>query len=85
MCGEKRPARTTTPSYGPHIEELGHNGATYYEHIYFIDNIEGKETNTATAEEGFWSIVVGAAAEESVKSGGMVNIDEFLKKNDIDY
>jgi hypothetical protein len=84
MCGENKPARKTMPSYAPHIEETGHNGATYFEHVYFMDNIEGKETSTATAEEGFWSIVVGAAAEESVKSGGVVNIDEFLKKNDID-
>ena len=83
MCGESKPARKTIPSYGPHIEETGHNGATYFEHVYFIDNIEGKETNTATAEEGFWSIVVGAAAEESVKTGAVVNIDELLKRKGV--
>ncbi len=44
---------------------------------------EGKETNTAGAEEGFWSIVVGAAAEESVKSGSVVKIDQMLKKEGI--
>jgi len=35
------------------------------------------------AEEGFWSIVVGAAAEESVKTGIVVNIYELLKRNGI--
>jgi len=50
---------------------------------YFIDNIEGKKTDAATAEEGFWSIVVGAAAEESVKAGSVVNIDELLNKSGI--
>jgi predicted dehydrogenase len=83
LRGENEPARTMTPTYPPHIEELGHNGATYFEHIHFIDNIEGKETNTATAEEGFWSIVVGAAAEESIKTGAPVDINELLKRNNI--
>jgi myo-inositol 2-dehydrogenase/D-chiro-inositol 1-dehydrogenase len=83
MRGENKPSRITEPRYGSHIEETGHNGASYYEHVRFIDNIEGKETDTATAEEGFWSIVVGAAAEESVKTGAVVNIQEILKRNGI--
>jgi hypothetical protein len=83
MRGENKPARITTPCYPSHISETGHSGATYFEHISFVDNIEGKETSTATAEEGFWSIVVGAAAEESIKTGAAVNIDELLKRNGI--
>lgn len=84
LCGESKPARIITPSYPPHMEEAGHNGATFFEHIKFVDNIEGKQTDAATAEEGFWSIVVGVAAEESVKSGEVVRIAELLKKNGID-
>ncbi len=80
LCGEQKPSRITTPCYPPYIEETGHNGATFFEHIHFIDNIEGKETNAATPEEGFWSIVVGVAAEESVKTGQVVQIDELLKR-----
>lgn len=83
MRGEKKPSKITTPTYPTYIEEGGHNGATYYEHIYFVDNIEGKKTSTATVDEGFWSIVVGAAAEESVKTGTVVKIDELLEKNKI--
>ena len=83
MRGENKPARVTNPCYASHIAETGHSGATYFEHICFVDNIEGKETNTATAEEGFWSIVVGAAAEESVKTEAVVNIDELLKRNGV--
>lgn len=83
MCGEKRPSKITTPIFPSFIEESGHNGATFFEHIYFIDNIEGKNTNTATVDEGFWSIVVGAAAQESIKTGKIIRIDEFLKKNGI--
>lgn len=85
LCGEQKPSRITTPCYPPYIEETGHNGATFFEHIHFIENIGGKETNTATAEDGFWSIVIGVAAEESVKSGHVVQIDELLKRNDITY
>ena len=80
--GLEAPSRITTPYY-PHIQESGHSGATFYEHINLIDNIEGKPTNTASVEEGFWSVVVGAAAEESVKTGQPVMIDEILKRDGI--
>lgn len=83
LCGQERPSRTSIPCYPAFIEETGHNGGTYYEHVNFIDNIEGKPTNTARAEEGFWSIVVGVAAEESVKTGAPVSINELLKRNNI--
>lgn len=83
MRGEAKPSRITTPCYPAHIEQSGHCGATYYEHVHFIDNIEGKQTSTATVEEGFWSVVVGVAAEESVKRGQVVYIDELLKENNI--
>lgn len=82
-CGERRPSRITTPCYPPYIEESGHNGATYFEHINFVENIEGRPTNTATAAEGFWSIVVGAAAEESAHSGRVVQISDLLQRHGI--
>ncbi|WP_029421364.1 Gfo/Idh/MocA family protein [Alicyclobacillus macrosporangiidus] len=83
LCGEGRPSKISTPCYPTSIQESGHHGGTYYEHKYFIDNIEGKKTNTATVEEGFWSIVVGAAAEESIKTGKIVSIDDILNANGI--
>lgn len=78
LRGEAKPSKVSTPCYPPHIEESGHNGSTFYEHVKFIDNIEGKPNNTATVEEGFWSVVVGVAAEESIKTGRPVYIDELL-------
>jgi predicted dehydrogenase len=80
ICGENKPSRISTPSYPAFIEESGHSGATFIEHVNFIDSIEGKETHAATAEEGFWPIVVGIAAEESVKTGKVVTLDELLKR-----
>jgi predicted dehydrogenase len=83
MVGEKKTSLISHPSYLPHIEESGHGGATFYEHVNLIDNLAGKETNTATVEEGFWAVVVGAAAEESVKTGEPVIIEDFLVKHGI--
>jgi predicted dehydrogenase len=83
MRGESKPSKITTPTYPWYIEESGHNGATFFEHIYFIDNIEGKDTSTASAEEGFWSVVIGAAAEKSIKQGKIINIEELIKENGI--
>jgi myo-inositol 2-dehydrogenase/D-chiro-inositol 1-dehydrogenase len=79
LRGENHPARIGTSAYPANINEAGHNGGTYFEHVNFINNIEGKPTNTATVEEGFWSVVVGAAAEESIKTGAPVLVDELLK------
>ncbi|MBU2511296.1 Gfo/Idh/MocA family oxidoreductase [bacterium] len=78
MRGEGNPSRVSTPYYPTYIEAGGHNGATYYEHIKFIDNIKGLQTDTATVEEGFWSIVVGAAAEKSAKQGLPVKIRDLI-------
>ncbi|MBN1262171.1 MAG: Gfo/Idh/MocA family oxidoreductase [Anaerolineae bacterium] len=83
-CGDQRPSRIMHPCYPQFIEEAGHNGSTYFEHINFVDNIAGQETNTATPAEGFWSIVVGAAAEESAKTGQIVQIDALLQRNGIE-
>lgn len=83
MCGENKPSKITTPCYPAYIEQSGHNGATYYEHVNFIDNIEGLKTNAATADEGFWAIVVGVAAEESIKTGNLIRIDDLIKESGI--
>jgi predicted dehydrogenase len=83
LCGEDRTSRHIKPGYPSWIEESGHNGATFFAHVYFIDNIEGKETSTATATEGLWSVIVAAAAQASIKRGQIVSIDEFLAEHDL--
>jgi predicted dehydrogenase len=83
-CGDRKPTRTGSPCYPAFIQSSGHHGATYFEHVSFIDNIEGKATTAATAAEGFWSIVVGAAAEQSVKTKQPVLIDALLRDNGLD-
>ncbi len=83
MRGEGGPSYVAVPSYPALIELTGHNGGTYFEHVNFVDRIEGQPTNAATAEEGFWSVVVGVAAETSVRSGQVVDIEALLAQNGI--
>ena len=83
LCGDHKPSRRSTPNYPAHIEQSGHHGATYFEHVNFINNIEGQETQTATAKEGFWSIAVAAAAQESIYTGQVISINDYLARHDI--
>lgn len=78
LCADHRPSVISTPCYPQTIQTSGHMGGTFFEHRNFIDNIEGKKTDAATVDEGFWSVVVGIAAEESAKTGKIIYIDELL-------
>lgn len=78
LSNELAVARTMTPEYPGALESLGHDGATYFEHVSFVDNILGKPTNTASVTEGFWSVVVGVAAQESIRTGQPVLTEELL-------
>jgi predicted dehydrogenase len=80
LCGDHRPTMISQPCYPKFIQASGHYGATYFEHVNFINNIESKATRTATADEGFWSVVVGAAAEASVKAGKPVLVNDLLRE-----
>lgn len=82
-CGERRPSRTTTPGYPVMIENSGHNGATFFEHIKFVDNIESGVRDGPSPIDAFWSIVVGVAAEKSVATGEVIQIDQLLKANGV--
>jgi myo-inositol 2-dehydrogenase / D-chiro-inositol 1-dehydrogenase len=80
LSGEHRPSRVSVPCYPAVIQHSGHHGATYYEHKYFIDNIEGESTDTAGVDEGLWSIIVAKAADESIRTGQVVNVSDFIAK-----
>ncbi|RSL33511.1 gfo/Idh/MocA family oxidoreductase [Salibacterium salarium] len=80
LSGENGVAKIGNPCYPKIIQESGHHGATYYEHKYFVDNIDGNTKSTATADEGFWSIVVGVAADQSIKTGEVIDISEILEE-----
>ena len=70
-----------TPSYPLAIEESGHNGATFFEHVHFIDDIDKGSSDGPSAMDAFWSVVVGVAAETSAASGEVVEIEKLLKES----
>lgn len=82
--GETHPSREMTPCYPEAIENSGHNGATFYEHVQFMDDIEQGTRSGPSPIDAFWSVVVGAAAEKSAASGKVVDIDDLLAANEIE-
>lgn len=84
LRGQNQPSRVSAPRYHSLVEESGHSGGTFIEHVHFVDAIEGNGTSAARADEGFWSVVVGAAAEESIRTGAPVLIDELLRRSGVE-
>lgn len=80
LCGQARPSRVMTPTYPELISRTGHHGGTFFERIAFVDAIEGRKSNAATVSEGFWSVVIGIAAERSVKTGQPVVVADLLRE-----
>ena len=80
---DDKPSLRITPNYPAAIEHSGHHGATYMEHVDFVNNIDGIETPTATALEGLWSIAVASAAQESIKTGQVVKVNDHLADHNI--
>ncbi len=81
--GEHAASRTTDVGYAKAIEQSGHHGSTYFEHLAFIDQLEGTKTRAATPIEGLWSIVVATAAQESIKTGQAVDVREFVERHEL--
>lgn len=79
--GEAGPSREIDVSYTDAVDQSGHHGATYFEHIAFYDRLDGATTDAATPLQGLWSIIVASAAQESIRSGQAVAIDEFVADN----
>jgi predicted dehydrogenase len=67
-------------TYAPLVERSGHHGATFFEHKAFIEKLEGADPDSATVLQGLWSIIVAAAAQESMGSGMPIEVDDFLIK-----
>jgi predicted dehydrogenase len=58
---------------------LGHGGATYYEHLAFIEAILNNQPPQVTVDDGLWSVAMGLAAEKSVQEKRVVEIEEILQ------
>ena len=81
--GENRLSKTSDLTYPRAIEQSGHHGSTYFEHIALMDRLEGKEVDSATPRQGMWAMVVASAAQQSLATGEPVDVDTFIADNDL--
>jgi myo-inositol 2-dehydrogenase/D-chiro-inositol 1-dehydrogenase len=84
LCSENKPSRRMKPNYPAWIERSGHNGATFYEHVNFVNRMKGAESNAATALEGLWSVIVASAAQESIRTGQVISINDVLAQANLE-
>ena len=85
LHGDNKPSRRMKPHYPTIIEKTGHHGATYYEHVAFVDKLNGQPSTAATALEGFWSVVVAAAAQTSIQENAVIDITRFLDSHNVTF
>ena len=84
--GEWGASKQTDVTYAREIEKSGHHGATYYEHVAFVDQLDGKACESATPVQGLWSMIVASAAQHSIKTQQVVDIRAFMLDNNLaDY
>ncbi|MEM7278988.1 MAG: Gfo/Idh/MocA family oxidoreductase [Pseudomonadota bacterium] len=83
--GELGASRTTDVGYTRAIEQSGHHGSTFFEHLALANQMDGQSVDSATPIEGLWSIIVASAAQESLGSKSAVNITEFIRSNGLDH
>ncbi len=76
--GDNGSSKVINPRYSSDVETSGHHGSTYYEHEAFVNAILGQESVAANVEQGFMSVLVGLAAEASLKSGQPVDTAPML-------
>lgn len=81
--GENGVSREVSVGYARHIEQSGHHGSTFFEHVAFVDRLDGRPSDSATPMEGLWSIIVAAAAQASSDSGEPVDIDAFASEHGV--
>ena len=83
QLGENGLSKTSDLTYPRVIEQSGHHGSTYFEHMALLDRLEGKAVDCATPMQGMWAMVVAGAAQQSVRSGQAVSVDSFIAENDL--
>lgn len=84
--GEWGASKQTDVTYAREIEKSGHHGATYYEHVAFANQLDGKKGEAATVVQGLWSIIVASAAQQSIEIQQAVDIRAFMLENNLaDY
>jgi myo-inositol 2-dehydrogenase/D-chiro-inositol 1-dehydrogenase len=72
-------AVTERPVANPAIKHVGlHHGASYLEHVDFLDAIREGRPAAVTLEDGLWSVAIGQAAHRSIDERRPVELAELL-------
>ena len=79
--GEHGVSKSTTPTYPPYISQAGHHGSTFFEHTAFVDDLVSGVYRGPSLADAFWSIVVGATAQESIKQNQLIEVCTMLPEN----
>ena len=76
--GENGASRETSPNYPSYIAKAGHHGSTFFEHIALAEQLSNGDDQGPSLADGFWSVMVGAAAQRSIESGSAVDVVDLL-------
>ena len=69
---------TSHVGHDPRVAHEGyHHGASYLEHVGFLDAIRTGGAPAVTVEDGLWSVAVGVAAHRSIELGRPVTLAEL--------
>lgn len=75
----------TLVTYPSAIEVSGHSGATFFEHLAFVAQLEGDRVDAATPAQGFKSLLIASAAQHSLVTGHAVLMDEFCAQEQVSW
>ncbi len=73
----KTPERIHVPVDEAVLAAGTHHGATYYQIAAFIDAVRGRGPVQVSAEDGFWAVAMGVAAEISAREKRVVTMAEL--------
>jgi predicted dehydrogenase len=72
-------AVTERAVHNPAIKHVGlHHGASYLEHVDFLEAIRTGAPAAVTLEDGLWSVAIGEAAHRSIDERRPVELAELM-------
>ena len=75
--------RPQSVGFPPWIEDTGHYGATFFEHIAFHRQLAGERVDAATPQQALWSLIVASAAQHSMATGQAVDVATFCTQEGV--
>ncbi len=70
----KGPVELEIPVDPALLEAGDHNGATFYQHKYFLESVRSDRPVEVTIRDGFDAVRMGLAAQESARTGAAVTL-----------